>query len=551
MDRNSQCADADATRRRRAWFNRTVVGKALRRRALGLAAADAAPAIAFALGLAMAVADLPRGLAAMAPGLALMAIAALSRAIVGLAAQRAGAELARDVKRTVRRRVVEAAFLARPGDRPQVGEAMTLVVEGVETLDGYFSRYAPARFAAMTAPFAILAAMALASPVAALIALAAFVPFIAAMALAGGAASHEARRQFEALSRLSGLFADRVRALPTILAFQAEEPTAEALARGSDELARRTLRVLRRAFLSTAALEFFAALSVALIAVYCGFNLLRLLPFPVPERLDLARAVFVLALAPELYAPLRRLAAAYHDRQAAEAAADRLMAAPDASPPAADTGLVDGPAPALRFRNVRVTYPGADRPAVDAFDLEVRPGEIVALMGPTGSGKSTVLNLLLGLASATAGEVQVDGLPIDPQRGVASRAAWAGQAPVVVPGAVRDNIALGRPSATIREIAEAAARTGLDAAPGGISRYIDERGGGLSGGERRRLALARALLRASPVLLLDEPTANLDARSEQEMLPVIQGAARGRTTLIATHSPAVAALADRVVRLAA
>ncbi|HEY1561488.1 MAG TPA: thiol reductant ABC exporter subunit CydD [Caulobacteraceae bacterium] len=513
--------------------------------------ADPVLAIGFAIGLSQAVSRLGDGWQGLTPWLGLMAASAVARGFAAQAAVRAGADLACGIKSEVRRRLVEATIAARPAERPPVGVALARVVEGVEALDGYFARFAPARRMAAIGPAIILAAMATASPVAAMIGAAAFVPLIAALTLAGGAAAREARRQFEALSRLSGQFADRIRALPAILAFEAEGRVTADLARGSSELADRSLRVLRIAFLSTAALEFFAALSVALIAVYCGFNLLRLPPLAAPEHLDLPRAVFVLALAPELYAPFRRLAAAYHDRQTAEAVSGELEGAVRTSPsPTEAAGSMDRRAPALRFNNVRVVHAGAGRAALDRFNLDVCAGETVALVGPSGSGKTTALNLLLGLIGPSVGEITVDGQPIDPERGVAARAAWAGQSPVVVPGTLFDNLALARRKATPAEVEFAAARAGLDQAPDGLSREIDERGGGLSGGERRRLALARAFLRDAPLLLLDEPTAHLDARSEQELLPVIARAVKGRTALIATHSDAVAALADRVVRLA-
>ncbi|RZJ96916.1 MAG: ATP-binding cassette domain-containing protein, partial [Brevundimonas sp.] len=298
----------------------------------------------------------------------------------------------------------------------------------------------------------------------------------------------------------------------------------------------------RIAFLSSGVLEFFSALSVALIAVYCGFNLLRLLPFPVPETLDLPRAFFVLALAPEVYQPLRRLAAAYHDRQAAEAAAPSLVT-PD---PVAPVRAPPGDAPAtIRFRNVAIAYDGA-APVITGFDLEVRPGQIVALVGASGAGKSSLLHLLLGLAPLTRGEVEVRGQPLSAAGGFARDIAWAGQSPMVTPGTLAENIALADQTACPGRLRIAADKAGLT---GPLDRWIDERGGGLSGGERRRLGLARAMLKRAPILLLDEPTANLDPASEQAVLDLIREAAKGRTTLIATHSPAVAALADHVVRL--
>jgi len=541
---------ATAARRRRDWFRQTgrpAAGPA--RWAALLTALDAVAAIGFAGGLALALTALPRGLAAAAPGAVLMAAGGLGRGLLAGMAATSGAAAAARVKTAVRGRIVRATVEARPGARPALGEAMALAVEGVEALDGYFGRFAPAKAASLGGVLIVLAAMALASPLCAAIALATFAPFILAMALAGSSAAGEQRRQFAALSRLSGLFADRVRALPVVLAFQAEARVTESLGRAARSLADATLSVLRLAFLSSAALEFFASLSVALLAVYCGFNLLGLLPFPVPEKLDLARAVFVLALAPEVYLPMRRLAAAYHDRQAAEAVADDLMAVGstplrrDLAPPPAS----DHP-PAIRFRGVSVVYPGAGRSALENFDLDVATGEIIALVGPTGSGKTTVLNLLLGLAEPAAGVVTSDGLDLADHH--LPRTAWASQAPVVTPGTLADNITLANRDAPPQAVAQAAWRVGLANEPDDLARPIDERGGGISGGERRRLALARAILRDAPLLLLDEPTAHLDAESEAALLPVIAAAARGRTTLIATHSDALAGLADRIVRLA-
>jgi ATP-binding cassette subfamily C protein CydD len=508
--------------------------------------ADVPAAIAFAAGLALGVDALPRGLLAAAPWLILIALAAAARGLLARLAAQAGARATAGVKARARHDAVASVL----GGRITGGEALSAVVEGVEALDGHVARFTPARLAAVAAPVLIIAAIAVATPVAAAILLATLVPFGLVMALAGGAAAEESRRQFLALARLSGLFLDRVRALPVVLAFQAERTVTRDLSVAADDLARRTIRVLRVAFLSSGALEFFAALSVALVAVYCGFNLLRLLPFPVPEQLDLKRAFFALALAPEVYAPLRRLAAAYHDRQAAEAAALTLAALPAAAPsPAAVTFAAP---PAIRFQAVTVTYAPDEAPVFDGFDLDVVPGEVVALLGPSGSGKTTLLNLLLGLAPLSGGEVTVGDERLSHLGSIAPSVAWAGQSPVVLPGTLADNLALARPGATPDEIERAARAVGLDAVlngRGGLDARLDERGAGLSGGERRRLGLARALLKPAPILLLDEPTADLDAASEATLLPILVQAAKGRTTLIATHSEAVAALADRVVRL--
>lgn len=513
---------------------------------------DVLAAIGFAAGLAMTLARLPAGLSAALPWLCAAAAAGGLRGLLAKAAGDAAARAALAIKSDARREAANRLLAATPGGRRTSGEAMSVLVEGVEALDGYFARFVPARMASTVAPLLIVAAVAIASPVSAVILTLTLIPFIAGMALAGMAAAEESRGQFRALGRLSGLFLDRVRALPLILAFQAEDGQTRALGRRADELAARTTRVLRIAFISSGVLEFFAALSVALVAVYCGFNLLKLLPFPVPETLDLPRAFFALALAPEVYAPMRRLAAAYHDRQAAEAAAPAL-AAPTGVAPRPKASPVPPAPPIIRYAAVTITYPETGRPAVEDFDLTVPAGAVVAIMGASGSGKSSLLNLLLGLSPLSGGELWIDDQALSDGADFAPAVAWAGQAPLVFPGTLAENIALARRDATAAEIAAVAEQVGLTGAMStrteGLSAWLDERGGGLSGGERRRLGLSRALLKQAPILLLDEPTANLDDAAARSLLPVIAAATRGRTTLIATHSDLVAALADRVVRL--
>lgn len=479
---------------------------------------------------------------AIAPGAILAVAALLLRGALGYVASVSAIGTARDIKSTVRARFAAGLFSRQLSD----AQAMTAAVEGIDTLDGYTARFMPVRHAAALSPLLLIIAAAFVSPFTAGILVFTLLPFVIGMILTGMAAAAESRRQFQAMERLSGLFVDRIRSLPAVLVFQAETQETRRIQRSAAELALRTSKVLKVAFLSSAILEFFSALAVALVAVYCGFNLLRLLPFPAPDALTLGQAFFLLALAPEVYHPMRRLAAAYHDRQAAEAAVPHLQDLERACPePLSPAPAAPATPPAIQFDNVSISY-RADVPVLGNFNLNAASGTITAIVGISGSGKSSLLHLLLGLSPLSAGQVRIGDLSVDGQTDFSPWIAYAGQAPMVIPGTLAENIAIALPGASPDQIAQAAHMAGLTS---DLDRQIDERGGGLSGGERRRLGLARAFLKPAPVLLLDEPTAHLDCASEQALLPIIQKAAAGRTTLIATHSDAVAALADTVVQL--
>ena len=525
----------------RAWLNDVSrPHRAGIRRAAFIAIADVAPAIALAAGIALTVGGLADGhLARSALGVGLALTGIISRGVIAAFGLRQGVLLAAALKADLRRRILDRAMAAGSSTAQQV----TAAVEGVEAADGYWSRFASARIAATLSPLLAIAACAVASPIAAAILTATLIPFVLGMALAGTAAAAESRRQFQSLERLSALFLDRIRALPAILSFQAERVVADEIAASSRELATRTESVLKVAFLSSAILEFFSALSVALVAVYCGFNVLGLLPFSVPEELNLTQAFFALAMAPEVYAPIRRLAAGYHDRQAAEAAAPLLAQCAHPVTPAVPAPPFPAP-PSISFDDVSVRFD--DQVAVEDFSFSIRSGETVAFRGASGTGKTTLLKILLGLAPVSSGAVTINGARLESVGDLAGAVAWAGQNPVVVAGTVAENIDLGRSGASREDVRAAAVQAGLEL---DLDRLLDERGGGLSGGERRRLGLARVILKDCPIVLLDEPTANLDARSEQSLIPAIRAACRGRTSLIATHSDALAALADREVTL--
>ena len=481
-----------------------------------------------------------------------LVLALAARVATGAALTWQASRHALRVKSLLRRRMLEFVLGRGRGDKAALGEAAATVVDEVDAVDGYFTQYQLAALEARLAPMIIAGAIALASPISAAILLATLIPFAAIMALAGGAASSEASRQFEALAQLSGHFADRIRALPVILTFQAEAQETARVQSAAEEVSARTMSILRIAFISTAGLEFFAALAVALVAVYCGFSLLGLLPFKVPETLDFQRAFFALALAPEFYGSLRRLAGAYHEKQLGEAAAGRLLTLLETRP-------VQPALPSFRLGETPVSV-DLHQLTLRLDDIVIGPvnalapaGTLTALVGPTGAGKSSLLAALMGLVPLEAGAIYIGGNPIAGTSGLVSQCAWSGQAPAFIPGTRLENLMCADPGVT-REAAQAmAARVGLGDAlsrrSAGEEVLLDERGSGLSGGERRRLSLARALLKPSSLILLDEPTSDLDATAEAQIIALLKDYGPSRTIIVATHSERLAKAADHVVRL--
>jgi ATP-binding cassette subfamily C protein CydD len=489
--------------------------------------ADLGGAVLFAAGLALTI-GCWGGLVPVLGGCAAMAASGLLRAATQAGAAQAGMAAATALKARLRTHHLPVLFATAHARARMAGEDAARGVDQIEAIEGLAARYQPLARAARAAPLLVAGAVAVASPVAAGILLLTLIPFTIGMIIAGGAARAAADRQLTAIGRLHGLFADRLRALAEIRSFGAEPRVAQHLGTASNEVAGRTLALLRVAFISGGILEFLAALSVAIVALYCGFSLLGLLPFPAPEKLGLTAAFFALALAPEFYLPMRRLAAAYHDRQTGEAAAlalDIELVIPEAT-------MSGGTAGGMAFNGVAlagvaVAYDG--KVVAGPVDLAVPATGMVAITGPSGSGKSSLLAALAGLQPLHAGALHWAA-------GCATAAAWAGQRPLVMAGSIADNVALGGgDAAAVANALDASGLAKLLGARGGADAALDAAGSGLSGGERRRLGLARALASGRPLLLLGEPTA---------IIATLRRLAASHAVVVATHDAALAAVAD-------
>jgi ATP-binding cassette subfamily C protein CydCD len=523
---------------------------------LGMATAGLAIAQAGLLASAISGAVERRlGLVALAATLGWLAAVLVARSLVSWArestAQRASAEVKSTLRLGVLRRAVELGSRRTTGGSE--GELVALATRGIDALDGYFTRYLPQLVLAVVLPVAVVATILPADLVAGLT-VGLTVPLIVVfMVLIGLATDAHRRRRWRAFTRLAHHFADTVSGLPTLKVFGRAQGQSAGLARVTDDYRRESLAALRIAFLSAFALELGATLSVALVAVGIGLRL-------VAGELDLQTGLFVLILAPEAYLPIRQLGTHFHASEQGLAAADAAFTVIEAPrPPRGErTDVPDLRSGSLMVDRVSVRQPGRGVAAPFEASLQVRPGEVVAVAGPSGAGKTTLLMAIAGLVAPDEGEVRVAGAG-----GVAAdvrtlapdawrrQIAWVAQEPYLFPGSVADNVRLAEPTAPNTRVSAALAGVGLPELDPATP--LGERGAGLSVGQRRRVAIARAFVRDAPLMLLDEPTAGLDEETERSVLEAIRDVARRerRAVILVAHRAAALAVADRVVHLAA
>ncbi|HEY0334924.1 MAG TPA: thiol reductant ABC exporter subunit CydD [Stenotrophomonas sp.] len=535
----------------------------------GLAAQAARPRVAAALAITLAgwlmiaqaaliawllaaVFAHARPLRELAPVLSALAVVLLARLLLSALAQHASGTVADVAKRTLRERVYRQLMAHGPLwlRHRRSGELGELLLAHGDALDGYFTGFLQARTEVATVPLALLIAVAFVEPVVAVILLctAPLVPVF--MMLVGWGAEAAGRHQLQALARMGGHFADRLKGLGLLRLYGRGEAELAGIELAAEGVRERSLKVLRIAFLSSTVLEFFASVSVAMVALYLGLGYLGMLGVHVAPTL--AGGLFCLLLAPEFYAPLRRLAAHYHDRAnalAAVAEVERLLEGldwelvPPPPEPARAMELAQERGALLSAHALWLRPGNAPHDVVQGLSLQIEPGGRLALVGPSGSGKSTVLEALAGWLPPRQGRiVRRPGL----------RAGYAGQRPYLFHGSIADNLRLGAPQASVSRLRAAAEAAQVmrfaQHLPQGLDTIIGERGFGLSGGEARRIALARLLLREPDLLLLDEPTAFLDPQTEADLLDSLAGFARASAIIVATHSEAVQRWADaRVV----
>ena len=499
------------------------------------------------------------GLAELTRPLVLLGVVVVVRAAISWAAEELARRSAHTVTAQLRRALLVKVLELGPrwSGRQHRGDLAVLATTGLDGLEPYAARYLPTLVLAAVVPPLVVAFLLVEDPLSAAIVLLTLPLVPLFMALVGWHTQRATAERHRSLELLAGHFLDVVAGLPTLKVFGRARAQAEAVRRTTSEYRRTTMVTLRVAFLSSLVLELVATLSVALVAVSVGLRL-------VDGALELRTGLAVLIVVGEAYLPLRAVGAQFHASTDGLTAAERVLAVLEVPAPVVGTRtVVPSPARApLVLRGVRVRYdmePGDTRgDALHCPDLVVHPGRVTVVLGASGTGKTTLLLVLAGLLRPDDGSVRVgspstvggvDLSEVDPATWRA-RTGFQGQQPRLVAGTVRDNVLLGNPGATDAQVWTALQLAVADEFVIDLDQVVGEHGGLLSAGQRQRVALARALLRNAELLLLDEPTSALDADTEQRVLDGILEHARGRTVVIASHRPALLAIADEVVELA-
>jgi thiol reductant ABC exporter CydD subunit len=502
-------------------------------------------------------------LASVRPELIAVGLAVVARAILALIGELSAQRTATKVVTTLQGQLVRQIFALGPswlaGERP--GEISLTVTRGLRSLHTYFARYLPQAAMAAVIPLVLLIWVATQDWLSLIIVVALVVAVPITMIYFGREANRRTARQWRRLGSLAGRFLQLIEGLPTLRAFGRDGYGRREVVESTEAVRVATMRTLRVAFLSALSMDLIAGFGVGFVAMALGLRVLW-------GELSVQTAMAVLLIAPEIFVPLRRAGAEFHASTEGQAAADRVLEILALTATSSDAGTTSDivaptwrpmtrPAPVdLQVHGLSVEYADRAGPALDGFDLHAAPGARLALVGPSGAGKSTVLAALLGFALPNAGTMTIDGRPSSdfPLPEWRSHFAWVPQRPYLFTASLAENLRLGAPNASDDDLRRVTDAVGLDRLvrhlPTGLETTLGQDGLTMSAGERQRVALARALLSPAPILLLDEPTASLDAPTIERMVAELEPWLAGRTVIVAAHEPLLLPRFDAVVRLA-
>lgn len=463
-----------------------------------------------------------------------------------------GAKASSLLRTSLRRQLVDVALSAGPLLRMKQSSAglSQSILERVDALDAYYAKYQPQLITVMVLPLMLALAIASTNWLAGLVLVlsAPFIPLF--MALIGMGASQLSLEQQHALDRLGGLFYDRISGLATLTRFGATHREQEKLRTYNESFRQRTMRVLRVAFLSSAVLEFFSALAIAVMAIYIGFSLLGFIRVGPSDQMTLKTGLFMLLLAPEFYNPLRSLGQFWHDRANALAAASALMSLQKEPSARLEPTTAEGTLATEKPKGLNVTLEnvcltvGQNRVLIEQVNMTLEAGLCHLIEGPSGAGKTTLLNHIAGFSDPSSGKIGFNGIDVATLTRAELHAlrAWLGQRPHLISGTVRDNLCLDGPNddQTLQTaLQQAGLGIWLSQRVNGLDLTLGPEGMGLSRGQIQRLCLARLLITPKPLLLLDEPTTGLDQPTETQLWSDLKGMAKrtGMTIVAASHSP--------------
>jgi ATP-binding cassette, subfamily C, bacterial CydD len=453
------------------------------------------------------------------------------------------------IKTGLRRKLLTHVYNMGPiyGRQKSTGEISNLIVEGIDGIDQYFSQYLPGLFLAAIVPISILFFIFPTDILSGIVLLvtAPLIPFF--MILIGGAADKLTKKQWDSLSRMSAYFLDIFQGIVTLKIFNKSKEQINEVKKISEKFRRSTMKVLRVAFLSALTLEILASISTAIIAVEIGLRLLY-------GKFDFQSAMFILILAPEFYLPLRRLGSQFHAGQESIAAAQKLYEVLDHRiiiPEKTNTNFSSIKPGTIEFQNVSFKYDPNGTNAINKVNIKLEEGKFNALVGYSGGGKSTIVNLLLKFICPTEGKIIIgkNELSTIPTKEWQNAVSLIPQKPYMFHASVKDNIDVGRNykiDQVIRAAKAAYIHNFVSELPLGYNTIIGEQGARLSGGQIQRIALARAFLKDSPLLILDEPTSNLDPRTEELIFEAMHNLVKNKTVLAIAHKLKTIQFADNI-----